>query len=252
MKLSPREFRERQEQIRATEQARLEAQLPVGVLDLRNDSPRSRHILETVLDVTRTQLHTDATADQADVYRRIGEQLLERSQQPGMPQAPASAGIPPPAVRLQPYTMVSPTTMAEGPSQSYQLHPPSGYPGGTVFPFQQPTTSVPLQPAANFPVASTASAASSARWPVSAHQGIAGQQAWAYYGAQYQPPPDPVTSVYTKLICRHQRGAATEVREILSVRVLVWDYRDWELMDFTHMATSLLYLIPEMIRDQID
>ena len=197
------------------------------------------------MTITRRELRTHETADQADVYRQVGLQLLRLPQQAGMPPAPETAGIPQPVLPMPSHIIVPTTAMPHGLPQTYQTLPPSGYPG-MMLQFQQQETSVPLHPAPHFPAASTTSPGSIRRSAASLYQGIPGQEGLAYYGTHYQPTPDSVTSVHTKLICRHLRGAAMEVHEVWNVRVPMSDHRGW-VWD-SHIVTSLLYLVTYKIK----
>jgi hypothetical protein len=186
------------------------------VVDLRNDSPRSRQVLETVLDVTRRQLRSQDKADQADVLRRVAQELMTT-----VPQSTVSMfgiGIQPAGVHMPTFTAGSATIMAPIGVPPYPIHAPSGYhvPPGGYMPFQGPPAG-PQPAGQRFMVAAPTSAPSTSR-PQTASPSqpemIPGQPTWDWYGAQYQqrPPPDTVTFCQTELISRIQ-AAVAELRE---------------------------------------
>jgi hypothetical protein len=140
-KLSAKEYQERLREDEAREAERRAAETP-GLIDLRNASPRSREVFDTVLDITRRELLQNQ--ERTQVLRGIATRLHEHVYSLA-PQPPVAA---PPLVT--PVSILSPNwqqPFTQGQFQLVGTHYPTGipvnigpYPGtGPVVPGSMPT-----------------------------------------------------------------------------------------------------------------
>jgi hypothetical protein len=148
-KMSPKQFKERQNEEQARERERAAAENS-GLIDLRTLSPRSQEVFAAVLEVTRRELQGDQTRIQ--VIRRVGVALQSYAEEIG-PNPPSVAGAPtimqmstfdpnmphpfPPTIQVQGFPTTQPThyTMGMIPTTTFAQFPTS-VPGRQIQTFQ--------------------------------------------------------------------------------------------------------------------
>jgi len=173
-KLSPKEFRERFKEEEAREAARVAAETP-GLVDLRNLSPRSRQVFDTVLQITRRELEAEGV-ERSQVLQRVGAALQSYSSTssiiaplpqvagpPTMPQMSAFIrNLQPPELSAYPGHGF-PSSPVQSAPYSMAMIPPAGFapfprstPPGQMHQFQgqpvaPPTTVAPTTPIQGHP-----------------------------------------------------------------------------------------------------